>query len=258
MTETLREALDFHGGIVCAVGAGGKKTTLYRLAAAWPGRYALTTTVFMVRPPRRLWDERILADRDELTNAVLAAGDARRIAYAGPSDKPGRVASVPPAQITDIHRRGGFDATFVKADGARMRGVKAPREGEPVVPPDTDLVVHISSAAVLGEHLDDESAHRLEVLRELVGLGADEPFGPAHLAALIASPRGAFAGLGGARLIPVINQVDNPERERLAREAAERALAAAPSLDRIVLASMRAAEPVVAIVRRDQALHTSE
>ena len=39
------DLLDARSGIVCAVGAGGKKTTLYALARRHPGRIALTTTV---------------------------------------------------------------------------------------------------------------------------------------------------------------------------------------------------------------------
>ena len=43
MTELL-EALDIDGGIVAAIGAGGKKSLLYAIAAASRGRVAWTAT----------------------------------------------------------------------------------------------------------------------------------------------------------------------------------------------------------------------
>ncbi len=38
-------------GVICAVGAGGKKSTLYNLVARHPGRVALTATVFTAHFP---------------------------------------------------------------------------------------------------------------------------------------------------------------------------------------------------------------
>ena len=48
MTDrSLARALGVTGGIVCAAGAGGKKSLLYALARAWPGRVGVTATVHM-------------------------------------------------------------------------------------------------------------------------------------------------------------------------------------------------------------------
>jgi len=251
----LLQALGIDGGIVCAVGAGGKKTTLYRIAEAWEGSYALTATVFTTPPPRRLWDRRILETGGDLRRAVAAAGDVRRLAYAAPSDKPGRVGGVPADMIATLHREARRELTLVKADGARMRGIKAPREGEPVIPPGTDVVLHIVSAGVLGQPLDERAAHRLEELSAITGLAPGEPIEAAHLARLIASPQGACRGVDGARLVSVINQVDDEAHLTEARRAARAALEAS-DLERVVLTAMRAERPVVEIVRHDRARQT--
>jgi hypothetical protein len=51
--------------------------------------------------------------------------------------------------------------------------------------------------------------------------------------------------------VPLINMVDDPEHETLAREAAAAALELNPAFDRVVLACLRRADdPVVAVVRR--------
>jgi probable selenium-dependent hydroxylase accessory protein YqeC len=247
----LHEALALDGGIVCAVGAGGKKTALYRIASESRCRYALTATVFSAPPGRRFWDRRVLAEREALAEQVLTTTDVRRVAYAGPSDKPGRIAGVDPELIARLHQAAGFELTLVKADGARMRGLKAPRRNEPVLPANSDLVLHLSSAAVLGQPLDDEQAHRLDELEALTGLRRGERIGVDHLARLLASPEGAARNVGDARLVAVINQVDDRDRLSLARQAAEQALAASDRLERVVLACLRAEQPVLEVMHRD-------
>ncbi len=171
------------------------------------------------------------------------------MAYAHPSDKPGRNAGVAPDRIAELHRAGEFDVTLVKADGARMRGIKAPGEGEPQLVPGTVTVLHLTSAAVLGQPLDERVAHRPERLAALVGADPGEPLTPVHLARLLASPDGAWRGVGEARLIPVINQVDVADRLAPARAAAEHALAECSRLEAVVLAAMRRDNPIVEVVR---------
>jgi len=56
--------------------------------------------------------------------------------------------------------------------------------------------------------------------------------------------------VGSARIVPVINMVDDAQRERLAWEAAQAALALTTRFDRILLCSMRASEPIVRAVER--------
>jgi len=247
----LLATLGAEGGIVCAVGAGGKKTTLYRLLAAHPGPVAVTASVMTAPPGRRLVDARLFTDAAGLDAEVpQAAGRHRRIAYAMAADKPGRVSGVDPERITALHARGGLALTLVKADGARMRAIKAPAAGEPRLVPGTATVLFLVSAGVFGEPLDERIAHRPAELAAVTGAAPGEALRPEHIARLLADPRGALKDAAGLRVIPVINQVDDPGRRRLARAAAEAALAASPALERIVLASMTAAEPVVDVVRR--------
>ena len=51
MTILLR-ALGIEQGIIAAIGAGGKKSLLYAIAAEVPGRVAWTSTVHTPTPPR--------------------------------------------------------------------------------------------------------------------------------------------------------------------------------------------------------------
>jgi probable selenium-dependent hydroxylase accessory protein YqeC len=248
------DLLEARGGLVCAVGAGGKKSTLYRLIeahlAAGSARIGLTCTVTMAPPPPALGAP-VIAEGTELAGAVARLGRERRVlVYAGPSPKPGRIGGVPPADLARLHADGSFDVTLIKADGARMRWIKAPAAEEPVLPPGTATVLALVSARVFGQPLAAPVAHRLERVAEITGAAPGEPVAPAHVARLLASEQGALQGVGGATVIPIINMVDDQARLETAREAARQALERTMRFARVVLASMTAPEPVVEVVSR--------
>lgn len=246
---SLASALLAGQGVICAAGAGGKKTTLYRLLAEAPGRVGFTATAMTTLPPRRRIDVRLIAEPEALAAQVpLAAQTHRRIAYACPSEKSARVAGLPPALIAELHHAGGFDLTLVKADGARMRGIKAPRADEPLLVPGCTTVIFVVSANVIGQPLDESIAHRVPILAERLGLAPGNPITPAHVGRLLSHPQGAWQGVGNAHLVALINQVDNPERQDLASAAAAAALAGEKPPSRVVLAAMAAEQPLVDIV----------
>ncbi|MFQ6023239.1 MAG: selenium cofactor biosynthesis protein YqeC, partial [Acidiferrobacterales bacterium] len=161
--EQLLDVLEARSGLVCAVGAGGKKTTLYRLATLHPGRVALTSTVSIPPFPKGLEAWVVRKHTQQLMAAVSEAAMAhRRVAYTQPSSKRGRFEGVPATQVQEIHNTLRFDVTFVKADGARTRLVKAPAHDEPQIPPGTTTVIPIVSARVLNVPLSERTAHRVE------------------------------------------------------------------------------------------------
>jgi len=249
--EELLDLLGARTGIVCAVGAGGKKSTLYALARCHPGRIAVTASVFVNHFPADLGAQIVVGTESQIRTDVLDVKSGHRIAYASASDKKGRYAGVPPQTIAAIHREGQFDATFVKADGARMRWLKAPKDGEPVIPPECNTIIAVLSARAIGENLSDRIAHRLDRVETVTGARAGEPFTANHFAHLLSHPDGLQKGTGDTRFVPVINMVDDPSVEVRAREAAQIALASTDRFDRVILTSMRrCSEPVVAVVDR--------
>lgn len=248
---SLLDLLEARDGIVCAVGAGGKKSVLQHLAARHPGRVALTATVVTTHFPESLGFAVVIDENERLTARVAALGPGTSVAYACPSDKPGRHAGVATETVAIIHRDLGLAASYVKADGARMRWIKAPAEDEPVLPPGCAGIIAVVSARAIGEPLDQRVAHRIEQVQRVTGLREGERITPEHVGRLIADPRGLARCAPGRRFVPLINMVDDEERERLAREAAEAALAQDPAIERVVLCCLRRADdPVVAVVRR--------
>jgi len=245
----LLNAMHAHSGIVCAVGAGGKKTTLYRLLAAHSGRVGLSATSFTYTFPDDLPAEVHVAELETLLSAVPASS-ARRVAYARPSDKKGRLGGLDAADILTIHRSGRFDLTLLKADGARMRRIKCPGDHEPTIPACADTVLMVQSAAALGRTLDERVAHRPECVSAVTGLALGKTIQPNHLGRIFSHPEGLLKDTHTFRVIPVLHMVDTPELEAQAREVAIHALAASHRFDHVVLTSARRDIYLVDIVRR--------
>lgn len=245
----LIDALEAREGIVCAVGAGGKKSVLYQLAREHAGRMALTATVHTTVFPDDLDVDAIIDEDRNLQARILAGDPSRSVAYACPSSKPGRHAGASPATIRGIHDACGFAATFVKADGARMRWIKAPGPDEPMLVPGADTVIPVVSARAIGEALSERVAHRIDRVAAVTGVAPGDVLTPEAVGRLLASEQGALQHAGGARVAPVINMVDNKNKEELARAAARAAIAMTSRFDRVVLCCLRRPErPVVGVV----------
>ena len=247
----LIDALEAREGIVCAVGAGGKKSVLYQLAREHPGRVALTATVHITEFPDDLDLDPVIGEEPNLQARVLAADRGRCVAYACPSSKPGRHAGVSPAAILAIHDAGAFAATYVKADGARMRWIKAPGANEPILVPAADTVVPVVSARSIGEPLSERVAHRVDRVAAVTGIAPGEMLTPEAVGRLLTSDQGALQHADKARVAPVINMVDNKNKEEMARAAANAAIAMTSRFDRVVLCCLRRPDrPVVTVVTR--------
>lgn len=248
---SLVEALFAQSGVVCLVGAGGKKSAMYCLAAAHPGRVGITATVRIPPFPEDVSAVRVVAPAAEMESAVASVPGQADVAFACPSDKRNRLTGVSPGSVARIHERAGFAATYVKADGARFRWIKAPDEGEPCLVDGASTVIPVVSARAIGQALGPRVAHHPERLGELVGLRSGEPIGPDHVARLLACDRGALKGIPDAvRVVPLINMVDDSERRELSREAAGTALHLCQRYDRVVLASLKRGQPLVDVVTR--------
>lgn len=250
---TLAEALGLEGGVVAAVGAGGKKSLLLALARELPGRVAWTATAHTAPPPRAAGIRMQVAATEVLIAQAASVQGSGVFGFAQPSDKPGRLAGLAPADVDRLHTAGDFDTTLVKADGARMRGIKAPRADEPLLPPATACVLLLVSAGVIGQPLDDKHVHRPERLAALLGLQPGEVLTAEHVGALLAADNGGMQHTAGMRVVPVINQVDDPPRRAAAEAAARVALAASPRLERVVLTRLRGGPrdtPLVGVITR--------
>ena len=234
-------------GVVCLVGAGGKKTTLYRLAEMLD-RAVVTATV---RIPR--FDEEVarlvvtedpgpvLADNDEWPLGLVPEGERTDSGFE-------RYRGYDPAVVDRLADVPAVDAVLVKADGARSRLLKAPAEREPQLPATADTVVPVASARAVGKPLSDEHVHRPDRVAALTGLERGDRIGADDVATVLAGNEGGLRRVpDDARAVPLVNMVDDEALEATGREIAEGVLDRA-NVERVVLSRMNAPDPVVAVV----------
>ena len=251
LANALRMTADESVGLV---GGGGKTTAMFRLAreAVDRGGRAITTTT-----------TRIFGAQIALAPAHVPAAAATRERVAAALAAHGHVLVIGPTEAgsgkaegvsLDLFRRlrGWFPDVCIlnEADGSRMRPFKAPAAYEPVIPTDTTLVVPVVGADIFGAPLDAEHVHRPELVSALCGAPLGTPITPAIVARVLAHPDGGRKGVPpGARVVVLINKVETLPDRAPARETAA-CLLREPAIHSVVLANLRAHEPVLEVCAR--------
>jgi probable selenium-dependent hydroxylase accessory protein YqeC len=244
---SLPEALGATKGVVCFVGAGGKKTTMYALARAHSGRVLLSSTSHMYRYRNDEVDKIVMLEDSYAGLPELR--DHKVVAVATTTETKNRVGGLTADRIQTIYREGGFDVCFIKSDGARSRWIKTPGEHEPLISSFASTVIPVVSAQVLDRQLNDDIAHRPERIAQLLGMQLHDCITDSHLIDLLSNPNGALKNIGDAEVIPLINMVDNQALLLRAREIARAALQRSTRISRIVLGSMKDARIVEVVTR---------
>ena len=138
------EALPFlreKGHVVSLVGGGGKTTLLYgmaRLCAAEGQRVLVSTTTHIQRSSENYASDEVV--RDALWQAGIYA-------VAGSPAENGKLTQ-PPGLSGWM---AGADTVLLEADGAKHRPCKAPAAHEPVLLPESDIVLVVAGLSALGQ-----------------------------------------------------------------------------------------------------------
>lgn len=186
---------------ICLVGGGGKTTVMYELAAAWAacGRKVLVlTSTHILRP----------ADGSFATDvpAVQNLWQQGRYAVIGtPEIATGKLT----APLQDLYEalQPQTDVILCEADGSRHHPCKAPAEHEPVLLPDSDIVLAVAGMDALGCSLA-QACQRPQPAAELLGCSLDSVIDEQMLAALLLSEQGARKNVGARAYYIVLNKCD--------------------------------------------------
>lgn len=231
-------------GLVCVVGAGGKKTTLWTLAT----RHDRAVVTATVRIP--IFDRHVstVSVTDDPVGALERA-DAWPLGLV-PEREDDRYLGYDVETVARIAETDVPDAVLVKADGARTREFKAPNDAEPQIPRTADTVLPVVSAHVVGKPLSADHVHRVERVAAITDLSPGDEIRPEHVAAVLTSPDGGLKDVPpDATVVPVLNKVDDETDETIARRIATAVLDRG-SVDRVVLTRMIADDPLVAVLER--------
>ena len=240
--------------VVALVGGGGKTSAMFRLAreVTEQGGTAITTTTTKIFAAQIALAPAYVAAADATRERVTAALAAtRHVLVIGATDAATGKADGVSLDLFRRLREWCPDACLLnEADGSRMRPFKAPAAHEPVIPLETTLVVPIVGADVLGTTLADEHVHRPDLVSALSGVPFGAPITPAVVARVLAHPDGGLKGVPpAARIVVVINKVDNLADRTPARETAVQLLRE-PAIEAVVLAALRAENPVLEVCTR--------
>jgi molybdenum cofactor cytidylyltransferase len=242
------------GEIVALVGGGGKSTAMFRLArevADGGGDAITTTTTHIFGAQTALAPARMLAADATRERVAAALAAHRHVLVVGPTDPTTKRAGGVTLELFSALRSWFPDTCILnEADGSRMRPFKAPATHEPVIPPETTLVIPVVGADVFGTPLDDAHVHRPELVAALSGAPLGVPITPEIVARVLAHPDGGRKGVPpGARVVVLVNKVESLPDRTPARETAERLLRE-PAVHAVLLTSLREDKPVLEVHAR--------
>ncbi len=248
--KDLREALGLHGRnhLVSIVGGGGKTSLMFALAQALPGRVVLTTTTRIFAAQMKLATAVCYSDDLTLLDKYLTQYGSCLVVGEVQGEKAWGVLPDLPGQLL---ARPDVDFVLVEADGSRMRPIKAPAEHEPVIPPETTLVVPMMGMDALDGPIE-EVAHRPELVLSVIGnqssVSGQRKLTAEETAVLLTHPRGGLKNVPPqARVIPFINKVETAAQLTAARQIAQYALhntQYASRIPQVVLGAVQSDQPV--------------
>jgi molybdenum cofactor cytidylyltransferase len=248
----LKQALGIESGqMVALIGAGGKTTTLFRLAKELResgDKVLVTTTTKIFKPTKPHVDRLFLVQDLDVFRDEAAKIPAPAVIGAGYGvDDEGKLLGLSSAWLDQLRQNSTFGSILVEADGAASRLFKVPSEIEPVVPNTCQVVLWVMAIKALGKPLRPDSVHRAERAVALLGVTSDTQLTKEYVVQLVKHPHGCLKGIPpGCRKIALLNQADSPDEVEKAKELA-RALIEI-GLERAVITSYVSKDPVKAVI----------
>lgn len=253
---TLTDALGLKPGEMLAlIGAGGKTTTLFRLANEFyeEGKKVLATTTTKIAKPTRPHVHKLFLAQD-LDALMEELGKLKNPMIIGVGygldhslDNVEKLVGLPLEWFDRLQQQAGLDSILIEADGAASRLLKVPAEYEPVVPQGSSLTVWVMAIKIIGRPLQPEWVHRAERGAALLGVKLGTPITESHILRLVRNPLGCLKGIPAAsRKVVLINQADSAEEVKRATSLGQELIR--EGLERVVVTSYLDQNPIKEII----------
>lgn len=240
------------GWVVTFIGAGGKTSSITRLAVELEQQKLLITTTTNFFRFEGFSHTEFLADsKGEMVERLVSIWDVSPTetivagkTIAGKFGSQYKIKGIPPEWIDAVKELFSDLVILVEGDGSAGKPIKAPAPYEPVVPESSDIVAPVLGMSVLGKEIGPDNCHRIEQLQAL--LPGNKQIGKELIVEILTADRayGRWKDKG-CFYFPILNQV-GPENTKhvtdIAREVISR------GVDRVLLTSVREEIPVVKIV----------
>lgn len=228
--------------IISLVGGGGKTTLLFGLGNELAGKREgiLLTTTTKIWEPDPSPSFALILSRDLSVLKRRIADNIGHYSYLVVAEDRldnGKLEGIDPRWVDELHQLPGVSTIIVEADGAAGRSLKAPRDGEPVIPQSTSLLIPMVGLDILGCPLTEPFVFRSEMASRLLSLPIGSPVTDEIIGRLLQEiikkrPK-------TARVIPFINKVDHPDWLEEARALAKRLMeTGSPDITLVVIGQM--------------------
>lgn len=188
--------------VVSLVGAGGKTTVMYALAecVCKLGHRTLVTTSTHIRKPGSGIPGKWIQNETEMEQIWQQGG----IAIAGKEE--GEKFAMPDTeQLFQYFRRA--DTVLIEADGAKEKPCKVPAGHEPVLLPESDIVIAVMGLDALGRKIKDV-CFRVEEVCALLQKTPEERLTESDMVKILTSEAGARKNVGNRTYYAVLNKYD--------------------------------------------------
>lgn len=206
------------GAVVSVVGAGGKTSTILRLARELRAyRTLVTTTTKMGRTGLDIFDRVSVQPAPDA--AFLAGGEAGLYFAASRELGSRKLLGFSPGELSLILAH--FDIALIEADGSAQKPLKGWKPTEPVILPETGLTLGLLAADMAGQPLVPENVHNSALFSAITGAKMGDILSTDHLLRLICHPNGLFQNARGRRAL-LFNRAEDARARECAQEVAAR------------------------------------
>jgi len=211
---TLRRAFSIgNREVISLVGGGGKTTLLYalgrELSALGCGVILTTTTKILEPAPSSSLLQFLSNELGDIKKWVAENLNRHQSLLIARERLPnGKLEGIFPEWVEEIFSMDGVSTIVIEADGSAGRPLKAPRDGEPVIPDNTTLLVPVMGIDGMGRPLDEQTVFRSAIASRLLNLPMGSMVTEEAVARLMREL--IKQGPSGTRVIPLINKVDIP------------------------------------------------
>ncbi len=194
---------------IAVVGAGGKTSTIWRLADSFTENVVITTTTHLGLDQIEKAEQKFFASSTSDLVQIDWGNLPKIVSITGPVIDGHRLDGLSPENINFLYERSieHHFSILIEADGARMLPLKAPAEHEPVIPKWVDAVIVLAGMSVLGKPLSSDTVFRPEVFGKLGKMKEGEVITVEGLGSVLCHSKGGLKGIPEkAKRILVLNQ----------------------------------------------------
>ncbi len=197
--------------VVSIVGAGGKTTLMYELAekCSRGGLHVLVSTTTHIAEP----DTNLAMEEKD----VLELWQNGSYAVVGRKAADHKLSMLPVGRLRALMKKA--DLTLLEADGSRRLPCKVPGEHEPVILPESSLVIGVMGMSCIGKKMK-ECCFRFESAGKILKTGPDAIISEELAVSILTSDAGTKKGVGEREFVVVLNQCDTEEIRRKAERIA--------------------------------------